>query len=226
MKLTELISRVRRQIPSATVESVSDDIITSELNHGVDECNLLAEVYKSYTEITLTAEKQIYSLSEKVPNYLGIAKNGVWYFNSSGVSKYLFAKTIRWLDLYMRNWRDLTSGEPQWYWIDGDDLGFFRKPDQANKAWVYHLMKSTPMDSNDNYPWFNKTTESIFRPFDNAITAYAVWALSSSVGKENTKSALWQEFIMQLTKATQQVKRRRDLVSDYDYYLRIDGHKS
>lgn len=224
MTLGQMISRIRRQLPAATVESVSDSDITNELNHGVDECNLIAQVFWNTTTINLAAEQQTYSLSVYVPGYLGLMKSGVWYFNSSGTSKYLFAKTLRWFDLYQRNWRDLTSGEPTWYWIEKDELGLYPKPSESNTLKVYHLKQATAMTANDNYPWNNTTSElTSLRAFDNAIIAYAKWKLSPAVGKDDKEDFNLKEFQYEVTKASQQVKRRRDLMSDYDYYMRVDG---
>lgn len=227
MNCGQLITRVRRQLPAATAESVTEDDIRLELNIAVDKCNVMTSIYRTYTDITLTANKQVYSLSQDIPSFLGIEKSGVWYYNTSSSWKYLFPKSRRWLDLYIRNWRDLAGGEPNWYWIYVDELGFYPKPSAAQVARVHHLKKSTPMDNNNNYPWFNLSTGSgVFEAFDDALVAYAVWALSSAVGKEANKSPEWANFIYQLRLAERLVKKSPDLMSDYDYYTRIDGQKS
>ena len=227
MKLSQLISRVRRQIPNATIDSVPNEDITTELNVGVDKCNILTRVYRGSKDITLVAEQQVYSLSEEIPDFLGMEKSGVWYYTSSSAWKYLFAKTRRWMDLYFRTWRDASSGEPNWYWIYVDELGFYPKPSTATTARVHYVKKSTPMDNLDNYPWFNNTTGSgVFTAFDDAIVAYACWALTTSIGKEANKETLWNEFLKQTDLARMQVKASPHLTSDYDFYMRIDGQKS
>lgn len=228
MNLGRMISRVRRQLPQASVESISAEDITAELNAGVDECNRLSQVFKGYTDVVAEVGKQIYPLHTYVPRWLGSSKNGVWWFDvTTGTSYWLFAKTIRWLDLYIRNWRDQVAGHPQWYWTEGNDLGFYPKPSTAGTIRVYHLLKATPMDNNNNYPWENLTTEiTALQAFDDAIIAYARWKLSPAVGDAGEANPLFKEFMYEVNKASQQTKRRKDMMSDYDTYIRMDGQTS
>ena len=211
-------------LPSLTIESCEDSVIAQELNHGCDEINLLAQAFHGYTEFSSVAEKQIYSISENAPRYLGMKKNGVWWYTTAGASWYLFPKSLKWLDLNIRNWRDSASGtNPTWYWIEDDDLGLFPKPSGANTVRIYHLMKAVPMDNNDNYPWENKTTENLaMRPFDNALVAYARWALSPAAAQPSKEDLLYARFMAEVNKARTQANRRPDFTSDFDYFERID----
>jgi len=221
MNLGMMTNRVRRQLPSATVESVSDQSIWDELNLGVDECNRYTQVYKGYTEFSSVANQQIYALSTYVPKYLGITKGGCWYLVGTSL-KELFPKTIRWMDLNIRNWRDLSAAEPQWYWAEGDDLGLYPKPSTASTLRIYHLKKSIPMDNANNYPWENTTTEiTALQAMDNAIIAHAKWKLSTAVGKE--QDTFYAEFIREIQKAQTQIRRRPDIASHWDNFIRIDG---
>jgi len=223
MTLSEMTTRVRNQLPAATVESVSDDIIWRELNIAVNECNRLSQVYQGYTEFTTVVDKQIYNFSTYVPLYLGMAKDGVWFNNSGTSLKELFPKTIRWLDLWIRNWRDLTSGEPQWYWVLGDDLGLYPKPSTAATLRVYHLKKATAMDNANNYPWTNTTTEvTALQAFDKPITTYARWALTSAVGVPTNEDPLYKRFLLEVKLAKEQTNRRPDWSSHWDSPMRID----
>lgn len=222
MTLGDMIDRVRRLIPQATVESFSDVVITQELNFAVDAVNRATQVYAGYTEFESVAEKQIYSLSEYVPNYLGLTKSGVWWEDAGGSFKYRVAKTIRWLDTYIPNWRDASSGEPFWYWVDGDDLGFYRKFSAVRTVRVYHLMKSKKMDNKDNYPWKNTTSEvTAFQSLDDAIIAYARWKLLPSVGKDETPEEAYYK--RELKKGMIEVRRRKDLIADVDAVMRLSN---
>lgn len=223
MNLGLMTQRVRRQLPTATVESVPDSVIWAELNQGVDECNRIAQIYKGYTEFTSVAGKQIYPLSTYVPRYLGMSKDGVWYLVGTSF-KELFPKTIRWLDLWIRNWRDLGSAEAQWYWVQGNDLGLYPKPSSATTVRIYHLLKSIPMDNADNYPWENTANEiGALQAFDDAIIAYARWKLCIPASKEAMDKDLYAEFMREIVKAKTQVNRRPDMTSHWDNFIRIDG---
>lgn len=229
MKLSELTARVQRQLPQTTGNDFDTTVITAELNNACDEINLMCQVLKNYKDISLTANVQLYNFSIFVSEMLGITKNGIWYINSSGYSKYLYPKSMRWLDLYIRNWRDQAAGEPQYYWIDGDQFGLYPKPDLSTasypslKARIHYIEKSTPMDNADHYPWKNQTNElSIMRPFDKALVNYAVWKLAPAVRDKEGRDLNKQEFFDTLKMAVRQVKRRGDLTSDYDYFIRPD----
>lgn len=228
MNAGQFVNRVRRMLPALTVESCPDDVIISELNHGCDEINLLAQSRHGYTEFLSIPEQQIYSLSTNVPLYLGMKKNGVWWYNSDGKSWYLFPKTLKWLDLHIRNWRDAASGNnPTWYWIEDDDLGFYPKPSAANTIRIYHLMRAVPMDNLNNYPWDNKTTENLaMRAFDNALVAYARWALSPAAAQPSKEDPLYARFLAEVNKARTQANRRPDFTSDFDYFERLDVIRS
>ena len=223
MTCGEMISRVRRQLPMATVESISDDIIRGELNIGVNYVNRKAQVFKGYTEFNFVPEQQIYQLSIHVPTYLGTTKDGVWWQDGSGTFKFRISKTIRWLDSNIPNWRDAPSGVPFWYWFDGDDLGFFNKPSTAYKCRVYHLKKATAMGNNDNYPWNNTTVEvTSLQPLDDAIISYAIWKLSAAVGKDSKETPEEALFGREILKGMQEIRRRKDLTSDVDTFMRLD----
>lgn len=223
MKLSQLIARVKRQIPQATSASFPDSIITAELNHACDECNLFAQVYKGYTDFTATIGQSIYSISEKVPNYLTLEKSGVWLYTTAGKSKWLFPKSRRWFDIYIRNWRDQANSEPAWYWVQGDELGLWPPPLSANTIRVHHLMKATPMSANDNYPWWDKTTEmSSLRAMDNAIVAYAVWKLMPGAMDKEGRNYYEEDFFKTLQRGAAQIKRRPDIATDWDFYIRPD----
>lgn len=227
MTLGQMIQRIRRQMPSLTEESAPDQVLTDELNHACDEINLLAQSYHDYTEFSTVAEQQIYHISTYVPRYLGMKKNGVWWYTSAGASWYLFPKSLKWLDLNIRNWRDSASAtNPTWYWIEDDDLGLFPKPSGVNTVRIYHLMKAVPMDNLSNYPWYNTTTENMaLRPFDNALVAYARWALSPAAAQPSSEDPLYNRFLAEVNKARTQANRRPDFTSDFDYFERIDVQK-
>lgn len=220
----DMVKRVRSQLPPATIESVAESDIIRELNTGINAVNMLTKVYRGYTEFMTVAGQQIYNLSSVAPLCLKIWKPGVWWYNTNGSSKYLFRKTMSWLDISIRNWRDSAAGDPNWYWQESDDLGLYTKPATANTVRIYHLSKGTAMDSLDNYPWKNSTTEVVvFQPLDDAIIAYAKWKFAPAVGKEAIEDPRYMEFIRECRKGKAQINARPDMLADIDYYPRIDG---
>jgi hypothetical protein len=217
MNLGQMILRVKRQLPSSV--NFDDATITLELNHGVDEANLIAQCYKKTWSCSSIAEKGEYSISSLCPGYLSIWKSGVWWFDENGKSKYLYPKTKRWLDTFIRNWRDASSAlNPTWYAIENDTLIFYPKPSAINTFTIDGITEATPMDNADNYPWTNGKTEfSALRAFDNAIISYAVWMLAPAVLDKEGRNAYEEQFLKQMKKASAQVKRRWDMTSSYEY---------
>lgn len=225
MTLSEMISRVRRSLPSLTVESASDDVIRGELNIGVNEVNRRCQVYRGYTEFNFVPEQQLYKLNEVCPRYQGITKNGIWWKDDSGKFKYRVAKTMRWLDSQIPNWRDAPSGIPFWYFIENSFIGFYQKPSGSQKVRIHHLMSPVPMDNGSNYPWENTSSElTSLQSLDDAIIAYAVLKLSPAIGQDNKETPAEALFAREIAKAMQQIRRRPDLMSDVDSFMRLDSN--
>jgi hypothetical protein len=154
-----------------------------------------------------------------------MAKEGVYFKNSSGDWTEIFPKTRAWLDQINPNWLNDTSvAVPKWYWVEGDELGFHQKPSTAYTLGgrVYHLKKATPMDNGDKYPWTNTTSEiTAFIPLDDAIIAYAKWRLAPALGQVTEQDLTYREFIAECSKGAKKVNRRPDLMIDRGFAMRI-----
>lgn len=232
MKASDQILRVRRQLPqSGGTTDTTDDVILGELNHGVDETNLIVQGYKSYLNVAntpaTTGVPAIFSLSSICPGFLSMAKSGVVWFDTTGKSHYLYPKTLRWLDISISNWRDqaVISGNPTWYWHDGDQLGFFPGSSQQSTNAVkdfrvHFLIKGTPMTVGTNYPFSGSNNEiTALRACDNAIISYAVWKLAPANFDKEGRNSYEQQFDRDCRRAAIQIKRQWDLTSDSDYYI-------
>lgn len=226
MNLGQLRNRVKRQIPQATGDSINDGTINDELNHGVDEVNLMIMAYKTFKDIQNVPNQQVYSLSTICPGYLSMSKSGVWWFDQNGKSKRVYSKTIRWLDNFLQNWRDQAPGIiPTWYWHENDDLGFqpavsLAGSSSANFFRVHYLVEASPMTQDANYPWWNRSNElSALRAADNAIVAYAVWKLSPAVLDKEGRNYYETQFEKECKKASAVIKRQWDLTSSPEYYI-------
>ena len=228
MTLQQLINRVTRTLPQATGSTIAQQSIIDELNHGVDEINLLAKCLIKTVKVSLPASSSWteFSLSQLFSGYLGIDKTGVWFFDANGKSYYLYAKTKRWLDINIRNWRDTTGGNiPTWVYIRNDALGFYPYVNVSGCSISADcIVKAPPMTNTANYPWSNSTSEiTTLRPFDNAICAYAIWKLAPAVFDKEGRNQGEQEFTSEIKKAMSQINNRQDMTSDVDYYIRTDG---
>lgn len=230
MMLSEMIIRVRQQIPaSGSTGDMQDVTIQNVLNQGVVKVNLSARCYKAEVKVSNVPGQQTYSLSAICPGFLSMEKSGVWWFDANGFSQLMWPKTKRWLDNFLVNWRDQDpTTVPTWYWHDGDELGFqpasTQQSSNANKDFrIQYLLRPTPMGGNNNYPWTNGTTElTALACFDDAIIAYAVSKLAPAVMDKEGRNYYDEQFKSELKIGMAQVKRQLDMTTNFDYYIRPD----
>lgn len=225
MKLSELIQRIKLQVPNMNLSGVSDTYLTTILNQACDYVNLLTKVYKGYTDFNIEADKRVYSLSTVCPTYLGTDKRGLFFKDSSDKWTDIYPKTEAWIsEVYPDYLNSSSVAIPQWYYIDGDDLGFYPPPStsKTNGARLYHLKKATPMTNNDHYPWSGSTTEiTAFLALDDALIAYVRWKLSPAMGQVSDVDLRHREFVQECSKAARQIKRRLDLVNDSSFIMEL-----
>lgn len=231
MKLSDLRARVRLQIPSATAEAIADTTINGILNNAVDRVNLISQAYETFAKVANVPGQQLFSLSAICPGFLSISKSGVWWFTTAGTSVRMWPKTRRWLDNFIVNWRDqgTVTGNPTWYWHEGDELGFQPASTQlstnVNKDFrVHYLLKSTAMGSDNAYPWNGSTTQELtaLMCFDDALIAYALWRLCPALMDKEGRNYYETQYKNEIKLAIAQANRKWDLTSDYDYYIRPD----
>lgn len=217
MKLSELLERCKLEIPNMNQNGMKDSQITRLLNQACDQVNLLTKVYAGYTDFAVTAEKQIYNLSESVPLYLGRDKRGLYFKDANNKWHPVTPKTEAWFRRVHSDYLNGTSAAiPQYCWIDGDELGFYQNPSVTSTARLYHLKKSTDMSSNDHYPFTGTTSQiTAFIPLDDALIAYARWKISPSFGPVTDQDLRQRDFVNECRKGAKQIKRKPDLTHDY-----------
>lgn len=234
MNLGQMTTRVRQQIPaSGGSGDMADTTIQAALNQGVVKINLITQCYQTYVKVqnipAVAGTPQMYSLSSICPGFLTMMDSGVWWFQTDGSSQIMYARTRRWLDLYVPNWRDQSpvSSNPTWYWHDGDNLGFYpgstqQSTNAALDFWVYYLLKPTDMGGPDNYPWTNASTElTALTCMDDAIIAYAVSKLAPAVMDKEGRNYYDLQFRQECQLGAAQLKRQPDLTTAYGYFIDI-----
>lgn len=225
MKQSQFLNRLKLQIPNIKETGYTDSQLVELINEGVDQVNLLAKVYQTFTDFDVVADQQIYELSTIAPTFLGAVKKRAYLLDDNSEWQPILPKTKDWIENKYRQWLNAESVSlPNWYWIEGDELGFYPPPDIAvtDGGRLFHLKKSTPMSSDDHYPWTGSATQiTAFIPLDDAIIAYARWKLSPAFGAVSDVDLREKEFIKECAKGAKQVKRRPDLTSDSAYGLKV-----
>ena len=225
MKLSELISRIKMQVPNFNQTGLEDTDLTSLLNQACNAVNALTKVYKTYTDFNIVADQREYLLSTNVPLYLGTDKRGLFFKDSDDKWQDVTPKTEGWVSEIIPDFLNSSSTLiPQWFWIKGDELIFEPPPSTAktNGARLYHLKKSGEMSSNDDHPFTGNETEiTSFLPLDDALVAYCKWKISPAYGAVTDQDLRELEFLKECKKGAKQVKRRSDLTNDSSYGMKI-----
>lgn len=225
MKLSEALFRLKLQIPNLKESGITDTELGTLLRQGCDKVNLLAKVYRTYTDFNIVADQSIYSLSTIAPTYLGIDKKVVYFKNSNGDWKDVIPKTKKWIEKVYPNYLNAASQSvPTWYWIEDNELGFYAPPSTSltSGGRLYHLKKAGTLANNDHYFWSGNTTEVVaLNALDDAIVAYVRWKLSPAVGAVTDSDLRYNEFITEVRLGASQIKRRPDLSIDDSYRINI-----
>lgn len=223
MKLSRFIERLKSEVPSIASLGSGDltTLLPAIINEGVEKVNELTKVWKGYVDINIVAEQQIYQFSVVDPLFMGMDKPGVFFKDSNGSWQTVYPKTLTWLAKRYPGFLNAESAAmPRWYWQDGDDLGFYPKPDasQSAGARIYRIKKPTAMGNNDHYPFSGNAVEIIaLKPLDDAILAYARWKLAPAFGKVTDVDMRRREFLDEVRRGIKNIRRRPDLTSDSGY---------
>ena len=225
MKLSDLLQRLKLAIPNINQTGAEDTYLTELLNQACNNFLLLTKVWETHTDFNIIAEISEYDLSVIAPTYLGTSKKGVFFKDSNDKWQYVIPKTQAWLsEIYPDYLNASSSAIPQWYYIEGNTLGFHppNSTTKTNGGRLYHLKKSNDMSGNDDYPFSGSSVEiTAFLPADDALIAYAKWKMSPAFGQVSDQDLREREYLNECRKAAKQIKRRRDLTNDSDHKLKL-----
>lgn len=223
MNLGSIRSRVKLQVPNFNQTGLTDPDLNNLINEGCNEVNFYCKFYRGYTEFNVIAEQRIYNLSENITDYLGTDKRKLYFKDSNDNWQDVIPKTEAWIAKIYPDYLNATSvALPEWYHIDGDELGFYPPPStsKTNGIRLYHLKKANAMSSDDHYPYSGTDTEiTAFSPAYDAIIAYCKWKLSPAFGANTDQDLRYQEFLIECRRASQQIRRRLDLKNETSYRM-------
>ena len=185
MNLGNLKSLSRAQNPGAKLQKVGDTVLQLIINQGAIEISAYTICLKARQKFDVVEDVDEYLISEEISDFLVMDEPGIWWNDGSNWKK-LLPETLKSLDEYWPNWRDLTSGDPTKYTIDGDILTIVRPPDTAlvKGFWAYYGKKPVTMTKSSHYPFVGAANENPrLTIFDSTILAYVKWQLSSMLNK-------------------------------------------
>ncbi len=231
MTLSEFRQRLKLQVPNMNQNGVSDTFLDLLINQACDKANMIAKVYKGYTDFNIEADKRLYDFANYVPGFLGTDKRGVYFKDSNDDWEHIWPKTEKQLRRVYPNYLNATSvSVPNWYYFSDDDsekgpgVAFYPPPSTTKSSGgrIYHLKKANYMTAGSHYPFSGSNTELIsLRPLDDAIVAYCVWKISPSFGAVTDKDLRKAEFIAECKDAARQIRRRQDVSGEPTNKMRI-----
>lgn len=130
-----------------------------------------------------------YNLNTVAPGFLVPDRQGLWW-NSGTVSvpawKEILPKTEDWMNEYIRNWRDQSAGEPQYWWTKFNNLYVWPGPTAALTSGFEFNYGAAPHDADDDeYYFYGETLYPNFELLDEAIMLFFKWKALGALGKED-----------------------------------------
>jgi hypothetical protein len=218
MNLTNLKTMSRFVMREAKKNDISDTELELVLNEGALEVAAITCCLKTSQAFDATIDVSTYNLSSKLTRFLVPDDPGLWY-RSSVTDNYvqLDAVSLQWLDENKTGWRDLDSGTPTHYSIDGDTLTVVPAPvATVSSGFLFYFgQKPAPMTDGTHYPFGGVTEISRFTPLHKCIIAYWEWQATKALNKgaDNYK-AKETAFYRGAELEWSLIQRRRDIASN------------
>lgn len=217
MILSDFRTIIRGSIPGLTIAKVDAVLLDKIINSMVTEIAAYVVAIKTNDTFNVTAETGTYDLSTILPSFLSPDKPGLWW-NDGTQWKKVYPRTLKWLDTNRPNWRNLSSGNPKDFSIDGNVLTIVPTPNTtlANGFKFYYGKKPTPMTSDGHYPFSGSTTEYVYLSvFDWAIVNGVRWRLKPMLGQYRDEfNQDRQLYLDERERAFSVFKKRPDISSD------------
>jgi len=227
MTLNDLKTLARAYVPGAKTSVINDTVLELILNNGAKEVAAITICLKANTQFNAVADQREYSLSSVVGDFLVMDDPGLWWNEGGTHWKQLIPKTMKWLDENRANWRDEDSGNPMYYYQEGDTIGVHPKPDTtlASGFHIYYGRKPTPMTDATHYAFEGSTEIDQLSLFDEAILYYWKWKVGPALNKDNSDDFRKNEnaFYNEVARKLALFRRRPDMSASR--YNQMQGMK-
>ena len=216
MNLGNLKTLARLMVPAAKKNRIIPTNLTLILNQGTLNVAFLTSALKTNTLFNITANTSLYNLTTIHSEFLKIMEEGIWWKNSSGTWTRLKGRTIKWLDDNRPTWRNDSSGDPEFYYKEGDDIVLVPTPDTAvaDGGRLYHSIRPDTMSANSDYPFGGKTEISRLSILSDAILKYWKWQALWIVGKKETSAVAEEEYKKEVTEKSLLLTIKLDIPKD------------
>lgn len=217
MTLAQFRTALRARCPGLKESVASNTVLDLELNNGAKDIAAYCVCLPTNKKFNVVANQSEYHLSVVIGNYLVMDKPGLWWNSGTATTtkwEKLDCETLASLDANYPTWRDLSSGSPERYTIDGDIIIISPPPDTALTEGfkLYYGAESVDMTEEGHYPFSGSTTEyTHLSIFDEAILLYAKSKLMPELNKLNDENLTHQKYLAEREEKRKLFKRRPDI---------------
>lgn len=221
MNWGEIITHARAGTPYAKIEAASNTIVEALLYSGIIDVARHTKCLPENITFDVTADTYEYLLSANVPRFLLPDRDGL-YWNNGTRWKQLIPKDRKWLDSNITNWRNLDSGDPYYYYIEGNKIGVHPTPDTtlSDGFWLYYFAKPAKQTDPNNYVFEGSSQIPNLEILDMAIIKYFRWHILSYLGKNDEYSRAENQYKKELAEKIMLLTERPDIAASPKTRLR------
>lgn len=222
----QLKTLARSRVPPAVVSLIDNTLLEKILNDGAEEVAFRTGCLPTNKKFNVVAEQSDYLFSNIDEYFLCIKKAGLlWYDGTSWVD--LIRITAEWLDENYGSWRSATSSDPQYYYIEGDRIVVYPKPDTSgtNYFWIHYNKKPTAMTDDSHYPFGNSVIIPQLTPLHKAIIHYFEWQAKTIAAEpaENVKEAM-VSFYAQVDSIWAKISETDEDIFNEETYMKVEDY--
>jgi hypothetical protein len=213
-------------IPACKTDVVSDTVLDLFINEAVKDISANAKCLTTTKKFNAVADQgsasNPYVISTVIADYLVADKGGLWWNEGTvAVPDYtqLNARTVAWLNENRPDWQDLSSGYPEDYAIEGNNLYIVPAPvaSLTDGFKLFYIKIPSTMINAGSYPFSGSTVEfTHLSMFDFAIIYYCRWKISPAFNKDGTENLSLQEYMKERQEKIYLMNRRPDISNSSD----------
>lgn len=217
---TNMLSYIRLKIPECSSTVISDANLLIITNLVAKEFADLTECLSKYTQFDTVAEQQIYNISDEIPTFLRMRKEGAfWYDTTNTRWIQLRSRTFAQISEHEKTWINRSSGSPLFCWVENNEIGLHPKPNATTTGdtgvRVYHFAQSTDITVGTQYPFSGSTTQyPHLAHYDEVLLEGIKYRVKDIVGKKQEASIVQQIFYAKCEKIKNELNERPDLIKD------------
>ena len=191
MNRGNLKTLIRLSVPAAKTNRVSSATLNLIIQMAVDDICAKLRPIRTDEKFNVTNNTYKYDLSSVITRFISIESSGLWWNSGTAASTdwtQVYPRTLAWLDRNRPSWRDLATGDPQWYTRQGDELLIV--PQSTTSAaledgfWLFFNQKSQRMGDDAHYPFGYTSQIERLAILDDPIIKYTEMYLNHATGKK------------------------------------------